>query len=459
MLHPWELSDLLSSDADAMFIRKTSLQQHPSQVKLSILSVLSLVHRFCAIDPRPCLSFAMASRWLLTQESSDEQEEHGHQPRGVEEEDAQGVRVTIMRQVVVRSAAGGGKRAWRHPPIESDKPSKAPKPAAAVAAAAAAAATGPLVQGPVMPPHSPSQMQKRITSTPPTSPATPVAAAPTMPQASSSVKGPAPQGPAASFAKVFGKSCAQRSGVGQRSVGPRSKCSSADCAEPVSSDPVSSHGLGSMSGSDYLESVSDDDVGKSLAKPPASDNGAGAALCEPFASDGCAGEALAEEPEQFAWSDADGKSEDESGKELEDVGPDDVELAEEDEREVGAAKAKGKAEPKAKAGAKGSAKAKAKAEGKAKGKAKAKPKVARGTAGTFAGRRPPANAAKRAEFDELKAVYLQARLEAVATKQEASGKKKKKGEGAAQILPQPGEVLGFHEVADARVSKGWCARA
>ena len=381
MLHPWELSDLLSSDADAMFIRKTSLQQHPSQVKLSILSVLSLVHRFCAIDPRPCLSFAMASHWLLTQESSDEQEEHGHQPRGVEEEDAQGVRVTIMRQVVVRSAAGGGKRAWRHPPIESDKPSKAPKPAAAVAAAVAAAATGPLVQGPVMPPHSPSQMQKRITSTPPTSPATPVAAAPTMPQASSSVKGPAPQGPAASFAKVFGKSCAQRSGVGQRSVGPRSKCSSADCAEPVSSDPVSSHGLGSLSGSDYLESVSDDDV------------------------------------------------------ELEDVGPDDVELAEEDERAVGAAKAKGKAEPKAKAGAKGSAKAKAKAEGKAKGKAKAKPKVARGTAGTFAGRRPPANAAKRAEFDELKAVYLQARLEAVSTKQEASGKKKKKGKVPRKFSP------------------------
>ena len=87
---PMGLSDLLSPDADAMFIRKTSLQQHPSQVKLSILSVLSLVHRFCAIDPRPCLAFAMASRWLLTQESSDEQEEHEHQPRGVEEEGGHG---------------------------------------------------------------------------------------------------------------------------------------------------------------------------------------------------------------------------------------------------------------------------------------------------------------------------------------------------------------------------------
>lgn len=91
------------------------------------------------------------------------------------------------------------------------------------------------------------------------------------------------------------------------------------------------------------------------------------------------------------------------------------------------AKAKAKAEAKAKPAAKGSAKAKAKAapeakagaKGKAKGKAKAK--AAPGTAGTFAGRRPPANAQKRAHFDEMKAHYLQARLEAVETKEEASG--------------------------------------
>ena len=82
-------------------------------------------------------------------------------------------------------------------------------------------------------------------------------------------------------------------------------------------------------------------------------------------------------------------------------------------------KANAKAEPKAKGKAKGKAKAAPKAEAKAKAQAKAK--AAPGTAGTFAGRRPPVNGKKQAEFDELKAHYLQARLEAVKTGEEPSG--------------------------------------
>ena len=82
-------------------------------------------------------------------------------------------------------------------------------------------------------------------------------------------------------------------------------------------------------------------------------------------------------------------------------------------------KANAKAEPKAKGKAKGKAKAAPKAEAKAKAQAKAK--AAPGTAGTFAGRRPPVNGKKQADFDELKAHYLQARLEAVKTGEEPSG--------------------------------------
>ena len=63
---------------------------------------------------------------------------------------------------------------------------------------------------------------------------------------------------------------------------------------------------------------------------------------------------------------------------------------------------------------------------KAKGKGKAKAKASPGESGTFAGRRPPADAKKRAHFDELKAHYLQARLEAVKSQEEVSGNKTQK---------------------------------
>ena len=92
-------------------------------------------------------------------------------------------------------------------------------------------------------------------------------------------------------------------------------------------------------------------------------------------------------------------------------------------------KAKAKAAPKAKGKAKGKAKAKAKAMvqgprvGDAEPNPKAKAKSAPGAAGTFAGRRCPANAVKRSNFDELKAHYMQARLEAMKTTEEASGSK------------------------------------
>ena len=51
--------------------------------------------------------------------------------------------------------------------------------------------------------------------------------------------------------------------------------------------------------------------------------------------------------------------------------------------------------------------------GDAAGKAPAKPRVASGTAGTFAGRHPPNNPNKRAEFSKLKLHYLESRLDAV----------------------------------------------
>ena len=213
---------------------------------------------------------------------------------------------------------------------------------------------------------------------------------------------------------------------------------------------------------------------------PAFDTGNSAEPPERSASDG-AGEAAAEAPDgrgaepHFADSDAESSSDSEQRRFWEDFcassGDEQAKKKPEDhdesaQRGVAAPKAKGKAkgkgkgkakakakasavssnplvqgpaeheaEPKAKAKAKGKANAKAepKAKGKAKGKAKAAPKAeakakaqakakaAPGTAGTFAGRRPPVNGKKQAEFDELKAHYLQARLEAVKTGEEPSG--------------------------------------
>ena len=57
------------------------------------------------------------------------------------------------------------------------------------------------------------------------------------------------------------------------------------------------------------------------------------------------------------------------------------------------------------------------AEATVQARAKAVPRAS----GTFAGRRCPTDANKRAEFDELKAHYLQARLEAVKAAEEVSG--------------------------------------
>ena len=86
---------------------------------------------------------------------------------------------------------------------------------------------------------------------------------------------------------------------------------------------------------------------------------------------------------------------------------------------VGKPKAKPEAKPKAKATpkaqaktgkpAKGNAGAKAKAKADAK-KADTKSRAKHGTAGTFAGRRPPTNPMKRKVFDQMKASYLNLRL-------------------------------------------------
>ena len=72
------------------------------------------------------------------------------------------------------------------------------------------------------------------------------------------------------------------------------------------------------------------------------------------------------------------------------------------------------------------AKARAKSVVKAAGKAEATAKAQRGTAGTFAGRRPPACPVKRAIFEELKAHYLRMRVESVEAGEELSSGRKKK---------------------------------
>ena len=71
------------------------------------------------------------------------------------------------------------------------------------------------------------------------------------------------------------------------------------------------------------------------------------------------------------------------------------------------------------------AKAKAKGKSKAQGNGKAKAKAQARDMGTFAGRRPPTNPAKRARFDELKAHYLQAHLDTKKSEEEVSSTKTK----------------------------------
>jgi hypothetical protein len=80
---------------------------------------------------------------------------------------------------------------------------------------------------------------------------------------------------------------------------------------------------------------------------------------------------------------------------------------------VGKPKAKAKAKPKAKAkkGTPATGEAGANAKARADAKADAKSRAKRGTAGTFAGRRPPKDAIKRAMFDQMKSSYMTLRLQ------------------------------------------------
>lgn len=477
----------------------------------------------------------MASRWLTEQPSDPSDHESSNQLSGEQEghEDRaeQELRASIMRQVVVRSAGGGGKRSWRRLPIESEASRKAPKltpaeraaqiaTAAATAAASAAAAAAVAITAPkAAPPGSPSRGQ-RTDPAAPTSPATPVAAAPSRAQANSSTKqppsqhqGPSPVGPPRLFgprsdgAKSHGLHAESSSSLVR---GP-APSSSAPPELPASGDspllverpaPSDDEALFPPDGSDGARQASAglpaSGDGLVLVERPASSagealpvlpelraSGDGSVLVErPAPSDGAEVPAPGNgEGEPFAFSDAESSNSkedrrlwaelfsendehpeeagscDELGGEEAGSNPEAAGAAGEEpehppqpaQRRSGndelqaagapkgqgkakgkgkgkaKAKAKAEAEAKAKPATKGSAKAKAKAapkakaEAKGKAKGKAKAKAAPGTAGTFAGRRPPASAQKRAHFDEMKAHYLQARLEAVETKEEASG--------------------------------------
>ena len=378
----------------------------------------------------------MASRWL-TQQSSDEGKElDGEQQLGKEEIDAaeQEERQTIMRQVIVRSAGKGTKRSWMRPPIESGKQPKPPKPtpeeraaqiatAAATAAAAAAATAATTALGTQSPASSdlpstpdgkrssreqPSSSKKQFPSTQGNGPASTLA---------SKVSGPTSSGPRSS-----GQSASSGDGNDPAST-PASKVSG----------PRSS-GQGASSGDGAGTSVADwDELAKAKVELPALLNNGDeeedqeqldAYMRELFGSDtehdegdgeakGSVGEegdaeeaeaAKVDSPMAAAVAEAKGKA---KGK----------------AKAKARAEAKGKAKGKAKAKAKGKAKAQGKSKAKAKAavqgpqvrdaqpKPKAKAKAASGSAGTFAGRRPPTNPASRSKFDELKAHYMQARLE------------------------------------------------
>ena len=135
----------------------------------------------------------MASHWLTKFIPSPEHADHADQCADVTDADEQhAVRSSIMQEVVVRRTGAGSKRSWMRPPIESEKPPKAPKPipaeraaqiatAAATAAAAAAAATATATLG------TPSTNNNKAaaaaaaaaTSTSSTAPSTPDAVVPT----------------------------------------------------------------------------------------------------------------------------------------------------------------------------------------------------------------------------------------------------------------------------------------
>jgi hypothetical protein len=81
-------------------------------------------------------------------------------------------------------------------------------------------------------------------------------------------------------------------------------------------------------------------------------------------------------------------------------------------------KPKAQPKPEAKKGTPSKVKA---AKVKADGNADAKCRAKRGTAGTFAGRRPPADAMKRAEFDHIKYSYMTLRLQGISDEALAGG--------------------------------------
>ena len=455
----------------------------------------------------------MASRWLVNDEEEPTAEVEYVAP-GAEDAAESEVRASIMRQVVVRTASGGGKRSWKRPPIESEPPRKHKPTAAeraaqiatvAAAAAASAAATAavslvPQAKANPQPPSSGREKDEGPTTAPTTPPS---AAAPHQEEQHSSMKNTQPSGELVVSPVLLADSQTEnknkfsvRSLVQGPSLpdghhvfcevfGPRSSSTDCDGLDPKSRSVVQgprSNGDSGGAGLSSLEQLRGSGDGsvfmQSSPELPAFDTGNSAEPPERSASDG-AGEAAAEAPDgrgaerRFADSDAESSSDSEERRFWEDFcassGDEQAKKKPEDhdesaQRGVAAPKAKGKAkgkgkgeakakakasavssnplvqgpaeheaEPKAKAKAKGKANAKPKAKGKAKGKAKAapkaeakaktqaKPKAAPGTAGTFAGRRPPVNGKKQAEFDELKAHYLQARLEAVKMGEEPSG--------------------------------------
>ena len=437
----------------------------------------------------------MASRWLVNDEEEPTAEVEKVAP-GAEDAAESEVRASIMRQVVVRTASGGGKRSWKRPPIESEpprkhKPTAAERAAQIATVAAAAAASAAATAGVSLVPQAKANPQPPSSGRAPTTP--PSAAAPRQEEQHSSMKNTQPSGELVVSpvlladsqtenknkfsvrSLVQGPSLPDGEHVFCEVFGPRSSSTDCDGLDPKSRSVVQgprSNGDSGGAGLSSLEQLRGSGDGsvfmQSSPELPAFDTGNSAEPPERSASDR-AGEAAAEAPDgrgaepRFADSDAESSSDSEQRRFWEDfcasIGDEQAKKKPEDHDEsaqsgVAAPKAKGKAKGKgkgkAKAKAKASAvssnplvqgpaeheaepKAKAKAKGKAKGKAKAapkteanakaqaKPKAAPGTAGTFAGRRPPVNGKKRDEFDELKAHYLQARLEAVKTGEEPSG--------------------------------------
>ena len=388
------------------------------------------------------------------------------------------VRSSIMQEVMVRRPGARSKRSWMSPPIESEKPPKAPKPTpaereaqiAATAATAAAAAAAPSTNNN----KAAAAAAAAATSTSLTAPSTPDSVAPTRAESLSTCKQRFLSEGGIGFekfrwpqSKFLAKSRSSQGGAGSAAA-PAPEHGASVGSDPTSFDPRSSvqasEALGKAA---ERRSTEEWDAEKFDFSDSADDS--------PFDFDKwCQDTCKASDPDEAAQPElpalCDGMDDDDDkmfrelfGSDLEDV-EDDAEV-----RQAGENKdnAKGKGKGKAKGDGKGKAKAKAKAEGKGRAKAKAKvrgpkvggdavqgpeqvqgpevggaavqgprqvqgpgvggakakPKAKAKDKGTFAGRRCPADANKKKEFDELKAHYLQARLDAVSTKEEPSGTK------------------------------------